>query len=239
MIDRFKILEGKNVLVTGATGGIGFSICKLFSYFGSNVFATGRNKDKLKLLSRSIPDIVTYCSDLSSLKSIEDLNKKVYKDSSGIDILVNNAGFFSIVPMDKISNIEYNKFFNINVRAPILLSSFHSSYMKNKLWGRIFNIGSSSCYNGGKDTSLYCSSKHALLGFSKSISDELKDYNVRVVNLSPSSTKTDMGKVPLVTPQDYNTFINPDEIAEMLVFLCCFNDNMEVRELLLNRVRVQ
>jgi len=59
------------------------------------------------------------------------------------------------------------------------------------------------------------------------------------VNLSPSSTKTDMGKVPLVTPQDYNTFINPDEIAEMLVFLCCFNDNMEVRELLLNRVRVQ
>ena len=239
MNHKFKILDGKNVLVTGATGGIGNSICKLFSNFGSNVYATGRNLDKLDKLSKDIPGINCYQCDLGDESSLSSLNKRVYGDSSGIDILINNAGFFSTHSLDDITPSEYEKFFNLNVRAPILLSSFHSKNMKKKTWGRIFNIGSSSCYNGGKNTSLYCSSKHALLGFSRSISDELKEFNIRVTNLSPSSTKTEMGKIPLASYQDYNTFIEPDEVAETLIFLCVFDGAMEVREILLNRVNVQ
>ena len=64
--------------------------------------------------------------------------------------------------------------------------------MKENMWGRIFNIGSSSAYNGGELASLYCSSKHALLGFSRSMSKELHDYKIRVCILVPNSIKTNM-----------------------------------------------
>ena len=210
-----------------------------FQNLGSNVFATGRDREKLNKLSEEIPGINCYTCDLHDESSIANLNNKVHSDSLGIDILVNSAGFFSTLSLADISKEDYDRFFNINVRAPILLSSFHAENMKRKMWGRIFNIGSSSCYNGGKNTSLYCSSKHALLGFSKSISEELKRFNVRVTNLSPSSTKTEMGKIPLDSYQDYNTFIDPEEVADVLAFLCSFDGAMEVKEILLNRVHVQ
>ena len=235
----FNLLKGKNVLVTGATGGIGKFICSKFISSGSNVFAVGRSKEKLDLLSKSLGNIKIYNANLADIDSINDLNNQVTKDSGGIDILINNAGIFYTLSIDDINKEEYDSFFNINVRAPILLSSFHSNSMKLKNWGRIFNIGSSSSYNGGKYTSLYCATKHALLGFSRSMSDELKKFNIRVTNLSPSSTKTNIGKIPLATNQDYNTFIDPEEVAEELIFLCNFNSNMEVKEILLNRVWTQ
>ena len=86
--------------------------------------------------------------------------------------------------------------------------------MVSKKWWRIVNIGSSSSYNGFKNTSIYCSSKHALLGLSRSLHDELKEHNIRTFCVSPGSIKTSMGK--RVIGQNYDTFMDPKEIAEWL-----------------------
>ena len=234
-----SVLNGKTALITGATGGIGNEIAKQLHHHGTKLFLTGRNPTKLQGLKNDFPEAKVYQLDLSSGQNVEEQNLQIEKDSGGIDILINCAGIFYLKPLEELVQDDYHQVFSVNIQAPIFLAKWHSRNMKQKRWGRIFNIGSSSCYNGGSNSSLYCASKHALLGFSRSLSKELKDFNIRVCNLSPSSTKTEMGKIPLASPQDYNTFIDPKEVAEVLVFLCGFNNSMEIQELLLNRVHVQ
>ena len=106
--------------------------------------------------------------------------------------------------------------------------------MISNKWGRIVNIGSSSSYQGFKNTSVYCSSKHALLGLSRSLHAELKEFNVRTFCVSPGSIKTPMGK--LVVDQNYETFLNPKEIAEFITKIISFNNEMISEEIRINRI---
>ena len=112
-----------------------------------------------------------------------------------------------------------------------------SKGMIEKSWGRIINVGSSSAYAGFENTSTYCSSKHALLGFSRSMFKELRNTGVRVYSVSPGSIKTPMGK--LVPNQDYDTFINPQELAEYVVYISSFDKEMISEEVRLNRLIIR
>ena len=234
-----SILEGKVVLVTGATGGIGKELCLKFTNKGSKVIALGRDSEKLKeLLSKGVA-YRTCEVDLADTEKLERVARDILKSVESVDILINNAGFFELRSISEIEKDNIDSMFAINVFSPIILAKHFSKSMKKNNWGRIINIGSSSCYNGGPLTSLYCSSKHALLGFSRSASEELKRYNIRVSNISPSSTRTKMGEIPLATDQKYNTFIDPADVAKTCVFISEFDENMEIKEILLNRVWVQ
>ena len=90
---------------------------------------------------------------------------------------------------------EFDSVMNLNVRAPFLLCKEFSKDMVEKKWGRIVNIASSSAHNGFKNAAIYCSSKHALLGLSRTLYAELKESDVRTFCVSPGSMKTRMAKV--------------------------------------------
>ena len=109
--------------------------------------------------------------------------------------------------------------------------------MKKSKWGRIVNIGSSSGYNGFKNGTAYCSSKHALLGFSRALFAELKDNNVRVYSISPGSTQTKMGK--LSKDQKFETFLEPKEVAEYVEFVIRFEKQLVSEEIRLNRIQMK
>jgi short-subunit dehydrogenase len=108
--------------------------------------------------------------------------------------------------------------------------------IKNR-WGRIINIGSSSSYSGFKNGSIYCSSKHAVLGLSRALHDELKSKNVRTFCISPGSIKTEMGKIS--KEQNFETFLNPKEIAKYLVFIISFDSELISDEIRLNRMNIE
>lgn len=231
-------LRGKKVLVTGATGGIGTELCKRFIREGCYVIAVSRSLPKLAELYDNGFASDIFPMDLEDQDSMEH-NMSRLADKHDVDILINSAGFFELRELHDIGLRDIMKTFTINVFAPFMMAKHFAPAMKQNRWGRIFNIGSSSCYNGVRMSSAYCSSKHALLGMSRSLSEELKKFNIRVCNLSPSSTKTKMGKIPLATQQSYDTFIDPSEVADVCYFLCSFDSEMEVKEILLNRVNVQ
>ena len=105
---------------------------------------------------------------------------------------------------------------------------------RKKKWGRIVNIGSSSSYDGFSETSIYSASKHAILGFSRSIQKELKAYGIRTYCISPGAIKTKMGKQ--IKGQNYSTFINPKEIAEVILNLIQFDKEMMIPEIRLDRI---
>jgi len=238
-----QILQGKNCLITGATGGLGKEIAKEFAKNDCNLFLTGRNNEKLNTIKNELGNsknkikIDFEDADLSDVDEIQKLIEKVKSTFTNIDILVNCAGVFPVKSLSDSTVEDFEKCFSVNVKAAFVLCKEFSQGMITKKWGRIVNIASSSAYAGFKNTSIYCSSKHALLGLSRSLHSELKEHNVRTLCVSPSSIKTSMGKS--VIGQNYETFLNPNEIAELIVHLVSFDNEMISQEIQLSRMDQQ
>ena len=226
---------GKIALVTGASSGLGRQLSIDLSNNGYLVYLTGRNQSELlKTVSMVNKDffvgsaVVDLCND-SDLQELCGLVKP--------DVLINSAGIFPNGSLEETSIETYDTCFAVNVRAPFILMKSFIPHMKKKKWGRIVNIGSSSAYAGFPNTSVYCSTKHALLGLSRSAFNECKGDNVRVINVSPGSIKTPMGRH--VRNQDYTTFIEPAEASRFIVDLIAHDGNMVCDEVRINRMFVQ
>lgn len=234
----FEKIINRNCLITGATGGIGKKLVELLLQNNCNVFLTAKNNSKLKNLAKSLDhydsQIFYYAADLSSVSSTKSLIKKVRKEFKSVDILINCAGIFKIKSISSSSLVDYDLSMNINLKAPFILSKEFSKDMIKKKWGRIVNLGSSSSYAGFKNGTVYCTSKHGILGLSRALQNELKQYNVRVFCISPASTQTEMAKIS--SDQDFSTFLNPNEVAKFIIYSISFDSEMIVDEVKLNRM---
>lgn len=201
-------LKHRNVFLSGGSGGIGSAIYDKLLEEKCNVF--------------------TFNSKQYDLRKLDEIYKAAFdaKIQLGhIDILINCAGIF---------DGDFDEIFSVNVKAPwVFIRQFQEEMMTRK-WGRIVNIGSTSAYMGVPGTALYCASKHALLGLSRSFFKELKDYNVRVFCISPGSVKTEMGKK---INGDWNTFIDPKELAEYIVHILKYDNELITEEVTINRFR--
>ena len=228
----------KKCLIVGASGGIGNAITRKLAEQNYDLFLIGKNKNKLLKLKKEVEkdgiNVEIDSVDLTNEKQIEKSIEKIRKTFKKIDILINTPGSFLIKSIDKTTIKEFDEIFKINVRAPFIFSKEFSKDMKKSKWGRIVNIGSSSAYNGFKNSIVYCSSKHALLGFSRALFSELKENNIRVYSISPGSTQTKMGK--LSKDQKFETFLKPEEIAEYVNFVINFDNQLISEEIRLNRM---
>ena len=240
-----QILRGKNCLITGATGGLGKEIAKEFAKNGCNLFLTGRNNEKLNSLKNELENsqneikIDFEGADLSDDNEIQKLIEKTKNTFVDIDILVNCAGVFPVKLLSDSTIEDFEKCFSVNVKAAFVLCKEFSQGMMSKKWGRIINIASSGAYNGRSKTVVYRASKHALLGLSRSLHSELKEYNVRTFCVSPGPIKTSMGHdiVKNENPNErFDSFMNPDEIAEFIVYLISFDNEMVSEEIRLSRI---
>ena len=243
-VTDMQTLNAKNCLLTGATGGLGKELAAKLVINGCNLFLTARNEKKLNKLTSLLQKqtenkikIYYKSADLSKSDDVKDLIKYVKKKFNSIDILINCAGVFQVNFLKDTNLADFEKSFNVNMKAPFMLCKEFSQDMIKKRWGKIVNIGSSSSYNGYKKTSIYCATKHALLGFSRSLVDELKEYNVRTFCVSPGSIKTNMAKK--LVEQDFDTFLDPKEVAEAILFVISYDKEMIIDELKLNRIKIE
>ena len=237
------ILKNKNCLITGATGGLGKEIAIELAKKGVNLFLTSKkeNLQKVQLEIQKINNeiIVEYqCVDLRQDEGINTLVENVHQKFSSVDILINCAGENHRKPLSESSIEEFDSCMNLNIRAPFALcKEFSKDMIKNK-WGRIVNIASSSAHNGFKNAAIYCASKHALLGLSRSLFAELKNRNIRTFCISPGSMKTRMAREDegLLAEHDYNSFMEPNEVAEFITRTISYDNEMVSQELNLNRL---
>lgn len=232
-------MTNKTCLITGATGGIGKELCLKFAKEGCTLIITSTNKEKLKELKKELIlayNIIVYIkvANLTKVKGTEKLLDFINKKNLKVDILINNAGTFIVKTLEELEIKDLNASFNLNVITPFILSQELSKNMKKQGWGRIVNIGSSSAYGCSKGTIAYSMSKHALLGLSKGLLEELSEFNVRTYIVSPAGTKTNMGKK--IKNQSFDLFVSPNEIAEYVTFIIKFNSTMISNEIRLNRM---
>ena len=183
----------KKVLITGASGGIGFAIAKKFYENGYFVILSGRNLLKLKENAEKFEENFDILScDLSIEKDISELGKKINDKYDGIDILVNNAGITEDSLFMRMDYLKWNRVINTNLNSNFLLTNSFIRKMIKKKWGRIINITSVVGHTGNPGQSNYCASKQGIIGMSKSIALEVARKGITVNCVSPGFIETEM-----------------------------------------------
>lgn len=184
--------KNKNVLITGATGGIGNELVKKFITLGANVLATGTKSEKLDTIKKKYPDIRIKTFDISEHPRIEEFIDNVVLELGRLDILVNNAG----INMDNLSirmkDEEWIKVINVNLSSTFLLSKHSIRKMLKSKFGRIVNITSVVGHTGNLGQSNYAASKAGIIGMSKSLAAEYAKKNITVNCVSPGFIVSDM-----------------------------------------------
>ena len=231
----------KNFLITGASSGLGEKFSILISDIAKKIVIVGRKRNKLLKIKKEINKnnklvkVFMIVADLSkksgALKLIQRLQKNT--EIQSIDVLVNSAAKFTVKKIENISIKDLDSDFQLNIISPFIISKYIGLKMKKKRKGVIFNIGSSSAYDCSKETSIYCSTKHALLGMSRAFNTELQSHGVKSIFIAPGSMKTPMGRK--VKNQNYNTFIDPKEVATMMKNLLNDRRTMLVEEIKIKR----
>jgi 3-oxoacyl-[acyl-carrier protein] reductase len=235
-----NILINKKCFITGVTGAVGFELARLFAKNKCKLFITGRNHSKLikryKKLKLEFPKEKIFFKqcDLIFSNEVDKLCKLVLKKLKNVDILVNCAGIFSIENLNQVKSKKFDEIFAVNVKAPVIITKNFVESMRLNRWGRIINIGSSSSYEGFEKTALYCASKHALLGFSRSIYKEYKKYGIRSLIFSPGSIKSKMGKK--IKNQSYRTFLNAKDVAQVILSNIQSDAQLVIPETIIKRI---
>jgi 3-oxoacyl-[acyl-carrier protein] reductase len=185
-------LKEKKILITGATGGIGFSMVKKFSELGSVVLATGTNQDKLEKLKNEFKNIHIKQFRLDEHSKIGEFIDSCYNDLGGLDVLINNAG----ITMDNLSirltDENWKKVIDINLTSTFLMCKHSIKKMLKNKYGKIINITSIVGHTGNLGQANYAASKAGIIGFSKSLAIEYAKKNININCISPGFIKTEM-----------------------------------------------
>ena len=184
--------KNKNILITGASGGIGSELVKKFVSLGGNVLGSGTKAEKLDLLKKKYPNIKVKKFNMEEHSRIEEFIDNVYLELGGLDILINNAG----TNMDNLSirmkDDEWKKIIDINLTATFLLSKHAIKKMLKNKFGRIVSIASVVGHTGNLGQSNYAASKAGIIGMSKSLAIEYAKKNITVNCVSPGFIISDM-----------------------------------------------
>ena len=183
----------KNVLITGATGGIGSAILDIFYKNGFNIIASGTNEDKLKKLQDKYSERVsTIKCDLSDENQINHLVSQAQASCDSIDILINNAGITKDNVFLRMQKDQWDDVINVNLNSNFLLTKLVIKGMIKKRWGRIVNITSVVAKMGNAGQANYVASKSAIEGFSRTLAQEVASRNITINCVAPGFIDTDI-----------------------------------------------
>ena len=212
--------KNSNVIITGATRGIGKAIADKFVKLGANIIGTSTKKNLKKKKIKIYKVNFLKKDDVSEfLNVIRKLNK--------IDILINNVGINKIDFIQNLKNQNIDNLININLITAIKISSLVSKKMISKRKGKILNISSIFGVIGKEKRSIYSATKSGLNGFTKSVSLDLAKYNIQVNSISPGFVATDLTKKILGTKGikkikkniPFKRFATKEEISNLAIFL--------------------
>ena len=192
-----KLLENKTVLITGASRGIGKGIATVFAQHGANVvFTYSSSVDAANALETELQALGVqakgYRSNAADFEQAQALIEKVLADFSTIDVLINNAGITKDNLLMRISEEDFDKVIEVNLKSVFNLTKAVQRTMLKQRHGSIINMSSVVGVKGNAGQSNYAASKAGIIGFSKSIALELGSRNIRCNVIAPGFIETEM-----------------------------------------------
>lgn len=237
-------VQGKTVVITGSTSGIGLGIAKGFAAQGANIVINGfGDADKIEQERKAIEDMGVKCiyngADMTKADEIEGLIKEAKEKMGSVDVLVNNAGIQYVEKIEDFPPEKWDAIIAIN-----LSSSFHTirnavPFMKEQGWGRIINIVSAHGLVASPFKSAYVAAKHGMMGMTKTVALEVAEDNITVNAICPGYVWTplvegqvkDQAKSRGISEEDVindvllkaqwtKKFVTVEQVAEIANFLC-------------------
>jgi 3-oxoacyl-[acyl-carrier protein] reductase len=226
-------LEKKNIIVTGASGGIGNAIIKRLYEAGANILASGTRIEKLEEIKKNFEGIKILKFDISQSDKIEEFIENATSELGGsLDGIVNNAGITQDNLAIRMNLEEWQKVININLTSTFLMSKFAIKKMLKNKSGKIVNITSVVGHTGNLGQANYTASKAGIVAMSKSLAIEYAKKNININCISPGFIKTAMTdkidekfKEVIVSKIPSARLGEPDDIANAVLFLSSDQSN--------------
>ncbi len=230
--------EGRVVLITGGSSGIGYATAKAFLEEGAKVAITGRDAARLERALSELSkhgSVLAVRGDVAKAADARRMVSETTKRLGPIDVLVNNAGIYINKPVESFSEREYDEVMDINMKGTFLCTKYALEGMTKRKRGAIVNVASDSGLVGTAGSSVYCASKGAMVLFTKAVAlDHAKD-GVRVNAICPGEVRTPMLEKDaaesgrgfeeyyrrLVAPIPMKRAATADEVARGILFLAC------------------
>lgn len=225
-----KLLEGKNVIITGASRGIGMGIAKVFADHGANVAFTYSSSEAPALelekeLTAKGVKAKAYKSNAASYEDSEILVTKILEDFDSIDVLINNAGITKDNLLMRMSEADFDSVIEINLKSVFNMTKAVQRTMLKQRKGSIINMSSVVGVKGNAGQTNYAASKAGMIGFTKSVALELGSRNIRCNAIAPGFIETEMtDKLDAKVVQGWRDGIplkrggSPDDVANACLF---------------------
>jgi 3-oxoacyl-[acyl-carrier protein] reductase len=226
-----KLLEGKNAIITGGSRGIGKGIAQVFAQHGANVaFTYNSSSQSAEELAKQLEGLgvkaKAYKSNAASFSESQELVDQVAQDFGSIDILINNAGITKDNLLMRMSEEDFDKVIEVNLKSIFNMTKAVQRTMLKQRYGSIINMSSVVGVTGNAGQANYAASKAGIIGFSKSMAQELGSRNIRTNVIAPGFIETEMTeKLDEKTVQGWRDAIplkrggKPEDIANACVYL--------------------
>ncbi|MCX6126196.1 MAG: SDR family NAD(P)-dependent oxidoreductase [Proteobacteria bacterium] len=187
-------LSKNTILITGGASGIGLELARQLDKLNNTVILTGRDKDKLAKAKALLPKAHVYQSDVSDPQAIALLFEKVTKEFPSLNMLINNAGIMRTINLHEAGGtlVEITQEVDINLHGPIRMIKQFLPHLKAKSVAAIVNVTSGLAFVPLPVSPVYCATKAGLHSFTQSLRVQLKDTKIKVFELAPPATQTEL-----------------------------------------------
>lgn len=243
-----KNIEGKVVVITGASSGLGEATARHLSAQGASVVLGARRHERIQSLASELTRdggkaiaITTDVTDREQVKRLVDAAVKTY---GRVDVMINNAGLMPQSPLERLKIDEWDQMIDVNIKGVLYGIAAALPYMKQQKAGHIINVSSVAGHKVRAGGAVYAATKHAVLALSEGLRQEVKPYNIRTTVISPGAVATELPNT--ITEPDvaenfhkfYETFAIPaDSFARAVAFAMGQPDDVDVNEILFRPTR--
>ena len=223
-------LKNAAVLVTGASCGIGFETARVLRERGARVAVCARHKDQLEASAKMI-DALPIVADVSKEDDVLKMIEAVIKEFDDYNVLINNAGFGWFGPLVELTSDDFFGVWRTNVLGAMMVARESAKHFVGRNYGNIVNIASTAGQRGFANGTAYCASKFALHGMTECWRAELRQHNIRVMQVNPSEVLTDFGGEQRANERpDNESKLHAPDIAQLIADMLATPDRGFITE---------
>ncbi len=244
----FKPIEGKVIVITGASSGLGEAAARLLSAKGASVVLGARRVERIEALAQELDrnggKAVALRTDVTESGQVKQLVDAAVRSYGRIDVMINNAGVMPLSLLERLMLDDWNRAIDVNIKGVLYGIAAALPYMKAQRAGHIVNVSSVAGHRVGPGSAVYAATKHAVLALSEGLRQEVKPYNLRTTVISPGAVATELPSsttdpdMSERTRQFYEKSAIPaDSFARAVHFAISQPDDVDVNEILFRPTR--
>ena len=189
-------IEGKVVVITGASSGLGEATARLLSGQGASVVLGARRVDRLQSLAEELTasggKAIAMATDVTQRDQVQKLVDAAVQTYGRVDVMINNAGLMPQAPLERLKVDEWDRMIDVNIKGVLYGIAAALPYMKQQKAGHFINVSSVAGHRVGPGFAVYAATKHAVRALSEGLRQEVKPYNIRTTVISPGAVATEL-----------------------------------------------